>query len=48
MSDNSTDDIPWQQELMDSIWFLAGIAILYFILSYVIWGLVDILTTPPG
>ena len=48
-SDSSSDDArPWPQKLYDSIWLLAGAAFLFFVLSYVIWGLVDILTVPTG
>ena len=39
---------PWQQELFDSIWLLAGAAILFWALSYVVWGLIDLLTIPGG
>lgn len=39
---------PWQIELYDSIWLLAGGAIVFFVLSYIVWGLVDILTIPAG
>ena len=35
---------PWPQELLDSIWLLAGAALLFFTLSYVVWGLIDLLT----
>ncbi|MDY6779550.1 MAG: hypothetical protein SV760_03175 [Halobacteria archaeon] len=42
------DDVPWQQKLYESVWLLAGLAIVYFVLSYVVWGTVDILTTPGG
>lgn len=34
---------PWPQRLYDSIWLLAGAALLFFILSYVVWGMVDLL-----
>lgn len=44
----STEQVPWQQQLMDSIWLLAGAAVLFFFISYVGWGLVDILTVPIG
>lgn len=44
----STDAVPWQQQLLDSIWLLAGAAVLFFFVSYVGWGLVDILTVPQG
>lgn len=39
---------PWQQQLLDSIWLLALAAIVYWMLSYVVWGVVDILTVPLG
>lgn len=42
------DSRPWQIELYDSIWLLAGAAIIFFVLSYIVWGLVDILTIPAG
>lgn len=44
----STERVPWQQQLLDSIWLLAGAAVLFFFISYVGWGLVDILTVPLG
>jgi hypothetical protein len=47
-TDSDTDDRPWPQQLYDSIWLLAGAAVLFFVLSYVVWGLVDILTVPTG
>ena len=45
-TDDSGDDVPWQQELLDSEWLLAGAALLFFVLSYVVWGLVDLLAVP--
>lgn len=43
----SPDDAPpWPQQLYDSVWLIAGAAIVFWVLSYVIWGLVDILTVP--
>jgi len=44
----SDDSRPWPQKLYDSIWLLAGAAFVFFVLSYVVWGLVDILTVPTG
>jgi uncharacterized BrkB/YihY/UPF0761 family membrane protein len=41
-------DIPWQQRLFDSIWLLALLALLYFFLSYAVWGLIDLARTPAG
>lgn len=45
---HSPPDRPWQQQLYDSVWLLAGAAIVFFVLSYMVWGLVDILTIPAG
>lgn len=44
----SPDQVPWQQQLLDSIWLLAGAAVLFFFISYVGWGLIDLLTVPMG
>lgn len=44
----TSDDVPWQQQLYDSIWLLAGAAVLFWVLSYVVWGLVDLLSIPAG
>jgi hypothetical protein len=41
-------DVPWPQRLLNSIWLLSLAAVLYFVLSYVVWGIVDILTVPTG
>lgn len=41
-------DVPWPQQLLDSEWVLALAAILFFMLSYVVWGLIDILSIPAG
>lgn len=45
---DSTDETPLPQQLLDSEWILALAAILYFTVSYVIWGLVDIMSVPGG
>ncbi len=41
-------DVPWPQQLLDSVWLLAGLAVVFFTLSYVVWGLVDLMSVPPG
>lgn len=41
-------DIPWQQRLFDNIWLLAIAAMLYFFLSYALWGLIDLARVPAG
>jgi hypothetical protein len=47
-SGEESPDVPWPQQLLDSIWLLALAAILYWILAYVVWGVVDILSVPMG
>lgn len=48
-SDTQTDrDVPWQQRLYERIWWLAGAAIVFWVLSYIAWGLIDIYSVPPG
>ncbi|MFB6068529.1 MAG: hypothetical protein ABEJ90_01210 [Halobacterium sp.] len=44
---DATDE-PWPQRVLDSIWLLALAAVLYWVLSYIVWGIVDILTVPTG
>lgn len=46
--ESQSDNAPWPQRLLDSIWLLAVVAILYWVLSYIIWGLVDIFSVPVG
>lgn len=45
---NDGESPPWPQQLLDSEWLLAGAAILYFMVSYVLWGVIDIFTVPAG
>ncbi|MFB6104165.1 MAG: hypothetical protein ABEJ57_03650 [Halobacteriaceae archaeon] len=42
------DTAPWPQQLLDSEWLLALAAVLFFTLSYIVLGLVDLLTIPSG
>ena len=39
---------PWPQRLLDSIWLLAGLALVFWALSYVVWGLIDLMSVPLG
>jgi hypothetical protein len=41
-------DVPWPQQLLESPWLLAGAALLFFTLSYIIWGLVDLMAIAGG
>ncbi|GAB7013413.1 hypothetical protein [Halolamina salina] len=43
-----TENAPWPQQLLDSIWLLALAAIIYWMLAYVVWGVIDVLTVPMG
>lgn len=47
-STKAAQEIPWQQRLFDSVWVLALAAVIFFFLSYVIWGLIDLLNVPTG
>lgn len=44
----TSGDPPLLQRLYDRIWLLALAAVLFWALSYVLWGLVDIFSVPPG
>lgn len=48
MSSTPPEDIPVMQRLYNRIWLLAGAAMLFFLVAYVGWGLVDLLTLPTG
>lgn len=39
-------DAPWPQRLMDNIWLLAAAALVFWLLSYVVWGLIDVAMVP--
>jgi hypothetical protein len=47
-TESSTEDVPVMQQIFDSIWLLAGVAIVFFVLSYLVWGMVDLITIPMG
>lgn len=49
-SDNQGErrDVPWQQRLYENVWLLAILAVVFWAVSYVVWGLMDIFTTPAG
>ncbi|WP_255150002.1 hypothetical protein [Halorarius halobius] len=44
----SDADAPWPQQLLDSEWLLALAAILFFTLSYIVLGLIDLLAVAGG
>lgn len=39
-------DEPLPQRLLDNIWLLAIAAMLFWLLSYIAWGMFDIMTVP--
>ena len=45
-SDTSPDEIPVMQRLYNRIWLLAAVALLFFIVVYVGWGVADLLSVP--
>jgi hypothetical protein len=42
-----TERIPLMQRLYNRIWLLAAAAMLFFLVSYVGWGLIDVLSVTP-
>ena len=49
MSESETEtEIPWIQRLYDRIWLIGLAALAFFFLSYVLWGVVDIIMIPEG
>ncbi|MDZ7688318.1 MAG: hypothetical protein U5J64_06270 [Halobacteriales archaeon] len=49
MTEPETDkEIPWIQRLYDRIWLIGLVALVFWFLSYVLWGLVDTMMIPEG
>ena len=46
MSDQQTEEIPMMQRLYNKVWLLALAGILFFFITYLGWGLIDILSVP--
>ncbi|MFT4921449.1 MAG: hypothetical protein ACI8XM_000646 [Haloarculaceae archaeon] len=46
MTDGSAEEIPRMQRLYDKIWLLAVAAFLFWLVSYVLWGILDIISVP--
>lgn len=44
MQTEPSSDTPLMQRVYDRIWLLAAIAMVFFFVSYVGWGLLDVLT----
>jgi hypothetical protein len=45
---NESERIPTIQRLYGRIWLLAALALLFFTVAYVGWGLFDLMSLPPG
>lgn len=43
-----SDDIPLMQRVYNRIWLLALAAMVFFVVVYVGWGMLDILSVPAG
>jgi hypothetical protein len=41
-------NVPWTQRLYESIWVWAAVAILFWVLSYLVWGFIDLISIPAG
>lgn len=39
---------PLMQRLYDRIWLLGLLALLFWALSYVVWGILDVFSVPAG
>jgi len=48
MEPRTTQRPPWPQQVLDNLWLLAGAAIVFFVLSYLAWGMIDLLTISLG
>ena len=44
--ESGDDRVPVMQEIYDNIWFLFLISGVMVLVSYIIWGLIDLLSTP--
>ncbi|SEQ26618.1 hypothetical protein [Natrinema salaciae] len=45
---SSSESAPVMQRLYDRIWLLAAAALVFFALSYVAWGWIDVFSVPLG
>jgi len=46
MSEGSEADPPMMQRIYDRIWLLALAAVLFWLVTYLLWGFLDILSIP--
>jgi len=43
---SASEEIPMMQRIYNRIWLLAAAALVFFLVVYVGWGLLDILSVP--
>lgn len=48
MASNEESQPPLPKRLYDSIWLLAVVALVFWALTYVVWGLIDVFSVPAG
>jgi hypothetical protein len=48
MASTDQDEVPLLQRVYDRIWLLALAALLFWALTYVVWGLMDVFSVPAG
>ncbi len=48
MASETESDPPLLQRLYDKIWLLALLAVLFWALTYLVWGWLDIISIPMG
>jgi hypothetical protein len=48
MGPTAEGEPPLIQRFYDRIWLLATLAVVFWFVTYVVWGLVDIFTVPMG
>ena len=45
---SDTAEPPFLQRAYDNVWLLGLVALVFFTVMYVVWGLVDLLSIPVG
>ena len=48
MTTHTSDEVPFMQRLYNRVWLLAAAALAFFLMVYVVWGVVDIFSVPLG
>lgn len=47
-SDEEKRESAWQEALYENVWLWAFVAVLFWFLSYVVWGFVDLMLISGG